>query len=64
MVKPLVQDPWRPWSTLVTGDRQWKNYEVTAKMLFLNTHGLAGICLRYQNSRCFVLFCHNGGKLQ
>lgn len=64
MVKPLVQDPWRPWSTLVTGDRQWKNYEVDAKMLFLNTHGLAGICLRYQNSRCFVLFCHNGGKLQ
>lgn len=64
MVKPLVQDPWRPWSTLVTGSRLWKNYEVEARMVFLNTHGLAGICLRYQNSRSFVLFCHNGGKLQ
>ena len=64
MVKPLVQDPWRPWSTLVTGSRLWENYEVDARMIFLNTHGLAGICLRYQNSRSFVLFCHNGGKLQ
>lgn len=64
MVKPLVQDPWRPWSTLVTGDRLWQNYEVSSKILFLNTHGLAGIAIRYQNSRQYVLFCHNGGKLQ
>jgi rhamnogalacturonan endolyase len=58
------KDKQKFWNVLTTGDELWQNYTVTCLVQRLKTTMLAGIGLRYQNSRCMYVFCLNGQKAQ
>lgn len=52
------------WNVLVTGNDLWENYTVSCSVQRLKTTMLAGIGIRYQNSRCMYAFCLDGRKAQ
>lgn len=52
------------WNVLVTGDPYWDNYTLKCTMRRLKTGMLAGIGVRYQNSRCMYAFCFSGDQAQ
>ena len=51
----------RSWPMLVTGDPDWQDYRVTARVRPLSFQGPCGIVARYQDSRNFYAFGFDGG---
>lgn len=48
--------------TLITGDPEWSDYSVEAKVRPLSVADMAGIVFRYHTNRHYYLFCLSGGK--
>ncbi len=54
---PLLMNP-----TLVTGDQEWGDYTVEARVRPLSLDDMAGIVFRYHTNRHYYLFSVTGGK--
>lgn len=59
-----MEEKRKRWNILTTGDAYWDNYTVECGIQVLNTSMLAGLAVRYQNSRCFYAICLEAGKLK
>jgi rhamnogalacturonan endolyase len=52
------------WNVLVTGDEFWQDYTLEATLRRLKTGMIAGVGVRYQNSRCMYALCFNADQVQ